>query len=324
MHKFAVVNVRQVNKTTQICLVSLRTFNEIWVSCNRIKPSAIKDGLILGLTYKNSELFINPQRLDSLFGYLRYFHRNCLFEFAQDLNTCSLFSISYMSSYKVSWRCRSCGGVWESSPRFRFSSQRNIVCPYCSGKIFKRGINDLQTTDKELISDWDYDKNLVLPTQITRKYQGKPWWKCKKCGYSWRESLQLHLSNSDVESCPKCLQDSLKKGTSNPELQLYDFIAREYECTHRGKLRGLEFDILSKEHHFAIEYDGFKWHNDSLLQDINKNKVAKQEGYYLIRVRDKGLSAISAYDCINLMLKDFSSLEECFMHLLRCLWNLID
>lgn len=326
MHKFAVVNVRQVNKTTQICLVSLRTFNEIWVSCNRIKPSAIKDGLILGLAYKNSELFINPQRLDSLFGYLRYFHRNCLFEFAQDLNTCSLFSISYMSSYKVSWRCRSCGGVWESSPRYRFSSPKNRACPYCSGKILKTGVNDLETTDRQWLSEWDYSKNLVKPSQISRKYQGKIWWRCKTCNAVWKESLQTYLTNASLglTTCPKCEKEHLKRGTSNPELQLYSFIARHYDCSHRDKLRGVEFDILSKEYMFAIEYDGYEWHKDKSYQDNRKNKIAKQEGYHLIRIRERGLPAVKGADCINIMLKHYNSTSDCFKVVLKNLQELID
>lgn len=326
MHKFAVIDIKQVGDTLQLCILNLETFSELWVSPEQIIPSAIESNKIRGLSYKNNQLVINLPRSDCLFYYLRFFHRNCLFEFARDINTFDLLDISYLHRYKVSWRCKVCGGVFESSPRYRFSKPKNRACPYCSGKILKTGVNDLETTDRQWLSEWDYNKNLVKPSQISRKYQGKIWWRCKTCNAVWKESLQTYLTNASLglTTCPKCEKEHLKRGTSNPELQLYSLIARHYDCSHRGKLRGVEFDILSKEYMFAIEYDGYEWHKDSLLQDINKNKIANREGYYLIRIRERGLPAVKGADCINIMLKHYNSTSDCFKVVLKNLQELID
>ena len=39
-------------------------------------------------------------------------------------------------------------------------------CPYCSKRIIKKGINDLATTNPELLEEWDYEKNIVRPDEI--------------------------------------------------------------------------------------------------------------------------------------------------------------
>lgn len=76
-------------------------------------------------------------------------------------------------------------------------------CPYCSIPARKvlPGFNDLATTNPELIVDWDYDKNIIKPTEITYGNTKKVWWKCNK-GHSYQTSVS---NRTRLKSgCPYC------------------------------------------------------------------------------------------------------------------------
>ena len=41
-------------------------------------------------------------------------------------------------------------------------------CPICSGNKVLAGFNDLATTNPELLDEWDYEKNTVKPTEVSK------------------------------------------------------------------------------------------------------------------------------------------------------------
>ena len=49
------------------------------------------------------------------------------------------------------------GHEWASTMNSR---QKKSGCPYCAGLLPIVGVNDLQTTNPELIKEWDYQKIL--------------------------------------------------------------------------------------------------------------------------------------------------------------------
>ena len=64
---------------------------------------------------------------------------------------------------------------------------RGNGCPYCAGKIPIVGINDLATMYPKLAKEWNYNKNVKLPSEFMAGSGKKAWWKCsedhgkKKC-----------------------------------------------------------------------------------------------------------------------------------------------
>ena len=75
-------------------------------------------------------------------------------------------------------------------------------CPYCSNQRVLTGYNDLETTNPELIKEWDYEKNSsISPKLITSGSMKRVWWLCKKCGYSWKASIG---SRAKGTGCPVC------------------------------------------------------------------------------------------------------------------------
>ena len=86
----------------------------------------------------------------------------------------------------------------------------------------------------------------------------------------------------------KCKKYNVSKG----ELELYDFIKSiKPTAIHndRKNIFPLELDIFLEENNIGIEYDGEYWHNLPKMKkrDYIKNKICKEKGIKLIRVKEK-------------------------------------
>ena len=58
------------------------------------------------------------------------------------------------------------------------------ACPVCAEREVIAGYNDLATTDRPLLSEWDYEQNKLKPTEVSRTSAKRAWWKCRH-GHSW-------------------------------------------------------------------------------------------------------------------------------------------
>lgn len=135
-------------------------------------------------------------------------------------NTLDPLQMTAGSPAMVWWICEH-GHSWEEGIRYRV---RGYGCPYCSGKRFKTGYNDLQTCRPELLNEWDYDKNEVLPSQVKYTANEKAWWICR-LGHSWEAKI---YSRSMGVGCPYCAGQALLVGFNDLESQRPD-IATEWD-----------------------------------------------------------------------------------------------
>lgn len=102
-------------------------------------------------------------------------------------NTISLSEIPVGSAKKCGWKCKH-GHEWDATIANR-TKDKPSNCPYCSGKRILTGYNDLATLKPELMLDWDYTKNTLDPTKISKSKKEKSHWKCHKCGHEWEASI---------------------------------------------------------------------------------------------------------------------------------------
>ena len=125
------------------------------------------------------------------------------------------------STIKVWWRCKTCGYEWYATINNRHIGRG---CPYCSGKALWTGRNDLETTNPELASEWDYEKNkALLPSMFMAGSQKKVWWRCNICGHRWFASIG---SRKQGNGCPEC--SKLKIGASHTLAVLNPQLASEW------------------------------------------------------------------------------------------------
>jgi hypothetical protein len=112
--------------------------------------------------------------------------------------------VTPFSTKKVWWLCEN-GHSWLAA-----ISGRSVGngCPVCSGRKVLIGYNDLKTVNPALADEWDYEKNGLLPTQVTAHSNQKFWWKCKM-GHSWHVTPD---SRSRGYGCPVCAGHTVLAG----------------------------------------------------------------------------------------------------------------
>ena len=110
--------------------------------------------------------------------------------------------ITFGSNKKVWWR-GACGHEWQTSVKARSNGEK---CPICSGARVIAGINDLATTDSQLLSEWDYEQNKLKPTEVSRTSAKRAWWKCRH-GHSW--SMKINERTILNKGCRICEQEYL-------------------------------------------------------------------------------------------------------------------
>ena len=132
-------------------------------------------------------------------------------------NTLKPTEITSGSGRKVYWLCKN-GHSWQAKVCSRVYN--GTGCPYCSGRKAIIGVNDLQTTHQELVKEWDFDKNIIKPTEVSKGSRTKVWWKCKN-GHSWQASINIRTNNKS--GCPCCsgykaITGETDLATTHPEL----------------------------------------------------------------------------------------------------------
>lgn len=190
------------------------------------------------------------------------------------LNKADANNYSYSSHCKVYWKC-SKGHIF-SRAIMNMTSRRKFTCTVCSGKKILIGYNDLVTTRPDLAEEWDYDKNAILPTEVTAGAFKDVWWKCKN-NHSWR----ARISARDYRNgCPYC---NGKSRTSLPEQIVYYYCKKYFPDTvNMYSINGVSYDIYIPSRKIVIEYDGSAWHSN---KDTNyKFTVASEAGLTLYKI----------------------------------------
>lgn len=109
------------------------------------------------------------------------------------------YELTLGSGKKVWWICQQ-GHEWQACIRNR--SAHKTGCPYCAGQRVWIGYNDLGTTNPELINEWDFDKNDILPSQVRGTSSKVVWWKCS-LGHSYDMRIYCRAGSSKA-GCPYC------------------------------------------------------------------------------------------------------------------------
>ena len=144
-------------------------------------------------------------------------------EWAKD-NEISPKDVTKGSHQNVKWICQKCGHAWTTQVKARAVS--NHGCPKCKGKnqiilnrkrVVKQGINDLETLHPYLLAEWDYQKNSILPSEVTPNSNIKVHWICSKCSYSWQAIIQNRALKQT--GCPVCSGSRVVYGINDLETE---------------------------------------------------------------------------------------------------------
>ena len=162
-------------------------------------------------------------------------------------------------------------------------------CPICSNRKLLPGYNDLQTwihnhpEFQYVLDEWDYDKNLITPSDVMPFSLKKVWFKCNH-GHSYETLLSNKISRTT--GCPICVSH-----ISIPEL-VFNNLCKKYidKNSKSSRINGYEIDIFIPSKNICTEYDGAFYHNseDSKIRENNKNTsiLEDKNNYKFIRIKE--------------------------------------
>lgn len=167
---------------------------------------------------------------------------------------------------------------------------RGDGCPICNNKQILSGYNDLKTwcinnNRKDILEEWDYNKNLIKPEEIFPGTAKKIWFKCQN-GHEYIQPL-YNRTGPQKCGCPYCVHHK-----SAPELLFYN-LCKEY--LDKNSISGLKFgrfevDIFIPSMNVCVEYDGKRYHDNSeysLDKENRKNKLLLSKKYKVIRIKEE-------------------------------------
>lgn len=106
---------------------------------------------------------------------------------------------------KINWKCHICGYRWQARIPDRM---KGSGCPCCNRRVLVKGVNDFATLYPEELKEWDYESNAISPSEMISYYQ-KVSWKCSKCGYRWKATINDKVIRNDRTGCPACARKTV-------------------------------------------------------------------------------------------------------------------
>ena len=183
-------------------------------------------------------------------------------------------SISEKSRENVWWKCKKCGGEWQSVV---YSRIHKTKCPYCSNSKTLKKYNDLLTTHPEVKEEWLYTLNDGDPSDYMSTSLEPVWWKCKY-GHYYKSKIQNHING---EGCYYCEQEY---NNAFPLLasMYYGYKNNCKVLINSNSLGGCVADINIPKERLLIDL-----HRDTETREIIKKQacVNKNYHYYVIETQ---------------------------------------
>lgn len=171
---------------------------------------------------------------------------------------------------------------------------RMTGCPICSNRVVLEGYNDFATLYPALASEWDYEKNVLKPTEITYGSNRKIWWRCPNGHDSYLATVTERRHGAGCHICNSIFQ------TSFPEQAIYFYVKKSFpDAVNKYKKifnSSMELDIFIPSIMTAIEYDGIAWHKGdaSKKRELKKYYLCQANGIFLYRIKEEQSDAESA------------------------------
>ena len=176
--------------------------------------------------------------------------------------------------------CTNCGKSYRSKV-YNIYKKKTTRCIKCSKLELIKGVNDFKTVYPELAKEYDYKKNGVKFEDINLgEKRNKFWWKCSKCGYEWKTSIESRIH---AKYCPMCaaaigiktrIINKIKKegslATNYPEL------AKEWHPTKNVDIIPEEMTCKNKrEVWWKCSKCGYEWKSTISLRTRGYGKCKK-------------------------------------------------
>lgn len=212
-------------------------------------------------------------------------------------------NFSPKSGQYVWWKCDVCGHSWRSKIATVVNSKGN--CPQCyhaymTNNVIEYRLNksgSLTDHYPELLTEWDYDKNIDFnPNEMLAKSNKKVWWKCQKCGREWQAKIAKRTAG---EGCPHCYRfekSNLQQKVQGYIEDKYNYnLVHEYDCSLKCRNPKtnclLPYDnelILSDNVRIIIECHGEQHYKICGLTKLSakKDNITPEEALQYVQWKD--------------------------------------
>ena len=218
--------------------------------------------------------------------------------------------VTVFANRKAWWKCKDCGREWNTLISTRSGGSK---CPYCSGYIFLKGFNDLQTTHPEIASEWS-EKNLPLkPDEVNAKSRKNVWWRCGKCGNEWKSVINARVKGT---VCPVCAEREVLAGyndlatTDSQLLSEWDYeqnklkptqVSRTsakrawWKCSLGHSWKAKISDRIPLETYIPSEKLAIEFTSGSEQMEVLKSHLCKQRNIKLVKLPFKTTETEAEY-----------------------------
>lgn len=123
--------------------------------------------------------------------------------------------------------------LWSGPPTLFLKKPSGTGCPYCSGRKFTKGVQDLQSLYPEIAKEWS-KKNQIGASEVSGT-SGKPYiWECE-FGHEWKTTV--HSRTKSGTGCPTCW-GRIRITGENDAATIYPHLVSRYD--HSKNLRPLD------------------------------------------------------------------------------------
>lgn len=185
------------------------------------------------------------------------------------------------SRLMVWWKC-SAGHEWNTSVVSR--AVASTGCGVCAGKHPDRGVNTLDKTHPDLLSEWAAE-NSVTPDTVTYGSDTPVLWVCVSCEHEWWGKVRNRTAG---KGCPSC---ATRRFISKPEQELQTFIGSHCEdavFNTKAVISPYELDVYIPSMRVAVEFNGLYWHSEAQGKGSSyhhaKWLACKEQGIQLVQV----------------------------------------
>ena len=127
-------------------------------------------------------------------------------------------------------------------------------CPYCSGHRVLSGFNDLATIVPKSLSEWDYKKNNIKPTEIYVGSTRNAFFVCPQ-NHKYQMVIRDYAKGYN---CPICSNRIIKKGF-NDFASFDERLLKEWDYEKNGKLKPTDISYKSIEKVWWVGECGHRW-----------------------------------------------------------------
>lgn len=113
------------------------------------------------------------------------------------LNTISPEDVYYRSDTVIHWICSTCNRRFQAILKDRINGQK---CKYCAHKYVDE-TNSFAMLHPELLSEWDFSRNLINPNCIAEQSNKNAYWICSKCGNHYSAQIKNRVKGAGCRKC---------------------------------------------------------------------------------------------------------------------------